>query len=263
MLQFIKVEIVRVDIKALKFEKTEDFVAEETPIHVFINRKHYVTIFCTPRDVRELVVGNLLSEGIIKAAGEIDRVSVKESGVCHVTLKSTANIESRLKLAQQLYRVIPSACGGQRQPLALRRIRKVDSKLTVRAETVQRCVQNLNVMSETYRKTHGVHAAAIYSGDGALLSFAEDVGRHNAVDKAIGKCALKGENFSQCLLALSGRLTADITLKAARVGIPIVASMTAALNSGIEIARKANLTLLGLVRGNHMNIYTVPERILS
>jgi len=259
---FIKVEIVKVDVKARKFEKTEDFVAEEAPIQVFIGRKHYATIFCTPRDVKELVIGNLLSEGIVKNVGEIDKINVRENGACHVTLKSTVNTESRLKLARQLYRVIPSACGGQHQPLALRQIKKVNSKLSVRAETVQCCIQTLNAMSETYRKTHGVHAAAIYNGDEALLAFAEDAGRHNAVDKAIGKCALKGENFSQCLLALSGRLTADIALKAARVGIPIVASMTAALNSGIEIARKANLTLIGFVRGAYMKIYTAPERIL-
>jgi len=182
--------------------------------------------------------------------------------VCHITLKPTVNVESRLKLIRQLYLVIPSACGGQNQPLALRRVKKVDSKIRVKVEIIQNCIQNLNALSETYRKTHGVHAAAIYDSNGAFLAFAEDVGRHNAVDKVIGKCALKGENLSQCLLVLSGRLTADIVLKASRVGIPIVASITAALNSGVEIAKKANLTLIGLVRGMQMNIYNAPERIL-
>jgi FdhD protein len=182
--------------------------------------------------------------------------------VCYIALKPTVNIESRLKLARQLYRVIPSACGGQNQPLALRRVKKVASKMRVKAETIQNCIQNLNAMSETYRKTHGVHAAAIYDGNGALVAFAEDVGRHNAVDKVIGKCALKGENFSERLLALSGRLTTDIVLKAAMVGIPIVASIAAALDSGIEIARKANLTLVGFIRGGNMKVYNAPERII-
>lgn len=237
-------------------------MAEEKPIHVFINRKHYTTIFCTPQDLKELVVGNLLSQGIIKAFGEIEKIIVKESGLCRVNLKSTVNMKSQLKLAQRLYHAIPSACGGLYQSLALTHVKRIDSKLRVKAETIQHCVQNLNNMSKTYRKTHGVHAAALYRPNETLLAFSEDVGRHNAVDKVIGKCALKGENPSECLLALSGRLTADIVLKAARVGIPIVASVTAALSSGIEIARKANLTLIGFVRGSYMKVYNAPERIL-
>ncbi|MGQ9625230.1 MAG: formate dehydrogenase accessory sulfurtransferase FdhD, partial [Candidatus Bathycorpusculaceae bacterium] len=114
-----------------------------------------------------------------------------------------------------------------------------------------------------FRKTGGVHAASIYQDNGKLLAFAEDVGRHNAVDKAIGKCALNKIAFSQCFLALSGRLTGDIVLKATNVDIPVVASIAAALDSGIEIARKANLTLIGFVRGKRMNIYNAPDRILS
>ncbi|MEM2338189.1 MAG: formate dehydrogenase accessory sulfurtransferase FdhD [Candidatus Bathyarchaeia archaeon] len=242
--------------------KTEDLVAEETHIHVFINKRPYATIFCTPQDLKELVAGHILSEGLIENIGEIEKISIKENGLCNVSLKSTVNIESRLKLAQRLYRIIPSACGGPYQPLALKHVKKVDSKLTVKAETIQRCIQNLNNMSETYRKTHGVHAAALFRSDETLSAFAEDVGRHNAVDKVIGKCALKGETFNECLLISSGRLTADIVLKAARVGIPIVASITATLNSSIEIAQKANLTLIGFVRGFYMKIYNAPERIL-
>jgi formate dehydrogenase accessory protein FdhD len=83
------------------------------------------------------------------------------------------------------------------------------------------------------------------------------------VDKAIGKAAMAKTPFNECFLALSGRLTADIVLKAARVGIPIIASIAAALDSGIEIAKKANLTLIGFVRGKRMNVYNAPERILS
>jgi FdhD protein len=117
-------------------------------------------------------------------------------------------------------------------------------------------------MAETFRKTGGVHVAAVYRVDGTLVAFAEDVGRHNAVDKALGKAAMAKTPFSECFLALSGRLTADIILKAARVGLPVVASISAALNSGIEVARKANLTLIGFVRGKSMNVYNAPERIL-
>jgi formate dehydrogenase accessory protein FdhD len=114
-----------------------------------------------------------------------------------------------------------------------------------------------------FRKTGGVHVAAIYDREGERKALAEDVGRHNAVDKVIGAGALKKIDFSDCFLALSGRLTAEIVLKAATMNLPIVASLAAAIDSGIAVANESGLTLAGFVRGNRMNIYAFPERILS
>jgi FdhD protein len=134
--------------------------------------------------------------------------------------------------------------------------------MKVKSRTIQQCVKSLNFKAEIFRKTGGVHAAAVYAGNGKVLALAEDVGRHNAVDKVIGIAALANTNFGLCFLALSGRLSADIVLKTGRVGIPIVASLAAGIDSGIALARRTNLTLIGFVRGKRMNIYTFPERIL-
>jgi len=255
------VEIVKIDTAAKTTQKAEDYVAEEKPLQIFINRRHYATIMCTPEDLKELAVGHLLTEGIVKAVEEIEKITVEEN-VCHINLKSSINLETRLKLAGMFSRIIPSACGGAYQPQVLKTIGRVSSRTTVKAEIIQSCVNGLNRLAETFRRTGGVHAAAVHKADGSLVAFAEDVGRHNAVDKAIGKCALNKTPFGECFLALSGRLTADIVLKAAKVGIPIIASIAAALDSGIEIAKRANLTLIGFVRGKRMNVYNAPERIL-
>ncbi|MEM2675960.1 MAG: formate dehydrogenase accessory sulfurtransferase FdhD [Candidatus Bathyarchaeia archaeon] len=252
---------VKIDTAAKTLQKIEDYVAEEKPFHIFLNNRHYATIMCTPKDLKELAVGHLLTEGIVRAVEEIERITI-EKDACHVNLKPSMNLENRLRMAGWFYRIIPSACGGPYQPQILKRLKRIKSKTTVKAEIIQNCVNNLNRLAETFRKTGGVHAAAIYKADGSLVAFAEDVGRHNAVDKAVGKCALQETDFSECFLTLSGRLTADVVLKAARVGIPIVASIAAALGSGIEIAKKANLTLIGFVRGKRMNVYNAPERVL-
>jgi len=95
-----------------------------------------------------------------------------------------------------------------------------------------------------------------------IVALAEDVGRHNAVDKVIGIAAINELNFEDLFLASTGRLSGDIVFKAAKLGIPIVASLGAALDSGVQMAKKANLTLAGFVRGNRINIYSHPKRIL-
>jgi len=138
----------------------------------------------------------------------------------------------------------------------------VKSKLKVNAQVLFDCVNELNFKAEVFRKTGGVHVAAIYQADGSLVALAEDVGRHNAVDKVIGMAALVKVEFGGCFLALSGRMSGDVAFKAAKTGLPIVASIAAALSSGISLAEQANLTLAGFVRGKRMNIYTYPERIL-
>ena len=93
------------------------------------------------------------------------------------------------------------------------------------------------------------------------MALAEDVGRHNAVDKVIGAATTKNVELSNLFLALSGRLTGDIVLKAARTKIPIIASLSAAISSGLETANLTKITLIGFVRGQRMNVYTYPERI--
>jgi len=259
----LKVGIVKIDVPTGKAQETTDYVAEEKPLHVFLNRTRYVTIFCSPSMLKELAVGHVLSEGIVKSMEEIERIDLKEDeGVCRIHLKPDVKLEDRLKLLQHFSRVIFSACGSQEPFQPTLGLKQIQSDLKVKAETISNSVNRLNFIAETFRKTGGVHVAAIYRGDGTLVTFAEDVGRHNAVDKVIGSCVLKGIGFNDCFLALSGRLSSDIVLKAARVGVPIVSSLAAALDSGIKAAIDAELTLVGFVRGKRMNIYVCPDRII-
>jgi len=257
-----QVDILKLDLSTGKAEKKVDDVAEEKPLYLFVNAIFWATILCSPTDLKELAVGHLLSEGVLKSTKEIEEVVLKEKeNTCQVKLKPAVNVEDRVKLSRLHARVIPSACGSGSPHQYSGKIPKVESNLKVKAQVVFDCVNQLNFKAEGFRKTGGLHVAAIYKSDGLLVALAEDVGRHNAVDKVVGMSALKGISFGECFVALSGRMSGDVVFKAANVGLSIVASLAAALSSGIDLAEKANVTLAGFVRGKRMNIYTVPERI--
>jgi FdhD protein len=259
-----EVEITKLDVATKSSKKATDHVAEEKPLHLFVNSVYWATILCSPANLKEMAVGHLLSEGILKSVNEVDEVDVKEKeNSCCVKLKDDIKVESRMKLSRLHVRVVTSACGSGSPYQYTRKPTKIKSKLTVKAAVLFHAVNQLNFKAELFRQTGGVHAAAICKADGSLVALAEDVGRHNAVDKAIGMAALKKANFDDCFLVSSGRLSGDVVFKAAQVGLPIIGSLAAALSSGIEMAEQANLTLAGFVRGKRMNIYTFPERILS
>ncbi|HKZ56668.1 MAG TPA: formate dehydrogenase accessory sulfurtransferase FdhD, partial [Thermodesulfovibrionales bacterium] len=116
--------------------------------------------------------------------------------------------------------------------------------------------------SEIFRLTGGVHSAALSDGE-KILVFAEDIGRHNAIDKIIGYSILEKIPFAGKLILVSGRLSSEIVSKCSRWGIPIVASRAAPTNLAIEIAETSGITLIGFVRGERINIYTNPQRIIT
>ena len=203
----------------------------------------------------------MLSEGLVKSVDEVEKITLKKEA-CQINLRSKVNLNKRLKLLKPFSRVILSACGSSSPYQFTGKLPKIKSDMKVRAETISNCVNNLNFVAQTFRKTGGVHAAAIHESGGKLVAFAEDIGRHNAVDKVVGYGALRKIDFGSCFLVLSGRLTGDIVVKAARAGLPIAASLAAAVDSGIKIAKDTGLTLIGFVRGRRMNVYSFPERIL-
>ena len=259
-----QVDITKLDLSTGKTEKKIDFIAEEKPLHLFVNTTYWATILCSPSNLKEMAVGHLLSEGVVKSVEEIEEVTLKEAeSSCTVKLIHGINIEDRVRLSRLHQRVITSACGEGSPHQYVGKTPRVESQLKVKAQVLFESVNQLNFKAEVFRRTGGVHVAAIYKADGSMVTLAEDVGRHNAVDKAIGMAALDKVVFGECFLALSGRMSGDVAFKAAKVGLPIVASIAAALSSGVDLAEKANLTIAGFVRGKRMNIYTFPERIIA
>jgi formate dehydrogenase accessory protein FdhD len=201
---------------------------------------------------------------LVDSVEKVSSVDFDGENRCFVTLEQTEGSE-QVAVSKPFSRLIVSACGSISHRSLSELLDSIELEplptWKIEAKTVLECVRRLNTLADTFRKTGGVHIAALFKRDGTLVAFAEDVGRHNAVDKAVGTALLWGHDLGECFLASSGRLTGDIVLKAARVGIPIVASLAAAIGTGVEVADKASLTLVGFVRGNRMIIYTCPERI--
>jgi FdhD protein len=261
-----EIKVSRIDVSKQTIEEKRDFVAEETSIHIFLNKVHYGTILCSPEQLEEMVVGHLLSQGLLKSTEEIDELLLKNDGKCLVKLISGIDAENRISTSQRVARLVVSSCGSPDYWPLSEVINSLDlTKMyitpTVEAKIISQAVKRLNTIAEQFRKTGGVHVAALYSMDGELAALAEDVGRHNAVDKVIGAGVTKNVEFQKVFLALSGRLTGDIVLKAVRMRIPIIASLSAAISSGLEAAQLTGVTLIGFVRGKRMNVYTYPERI--
>jgi len=261
----VEIEVTQINSSTRKAERKIDMVAEEKPVHIFLNGEHYVTILCSPDQLSELAVGHLLSQGILKSLGEIEDMKL-DNRTFHIRLRDDVDIRKRMLVSKSLGRLILSSCGSSNYwPLAglidRLHLRKIQDKATVDSRIISESVKHLNVAARLFRRTGGVHVAALYSFGGDMLALAEDIGRHNAVDKVIGAAALGGLGFGECFLASSGRLSGDIVLKAGHLGIPVVASMSAALSSGVEAAKFAGITLIAFVRGVRMNILTHPDRI--
>ena len=257
-----QVNVIKLDLYTGKSQEFADYIAEEKPFYLFVNTTFWATILCSPTDLKELAVGHFLSEGILKSTDEIEGVVLKErESTCYVKVKPEVDVEKRVRISRLHARVIPSACGSGSPYQFTGKIPKVQSDLKVKAQVIFESVKQLNFKAEGFRRTGGLHVAAVYKADGELVALAEDVGRHNAVDKVIGIAALNNVAFGECFLALSGRMSGDVAFKAAKLGLPIVASLAAALSSGIAMAESANVTLAGFVRGKRINLYTCPKRI--
>jgi FdhD protein len=262
----VDVKIKKINLREKNARYLNDCIAVETPARIYVNDQNVITLLCLPTQLRELGIGWLLSQGIVKSLDEITDVEVKENDVKITCSDRSINrkIETRIRAAG-ITGIVDSACGSATEDFLLLSDRMtkpfVNSNYRVKAEDILGIVKVLNEKSGLFKLTGGTHSAAIFC-EGKLVAFAEDIGRHNAVDKVIGEAATSRKvNLSNCVIASTGRQPAAMVLKASRVGIPIVASIAGPVQSGVDAATKTGVTLICFVRGEKMNVYSFPERI--
>jgi FdhD protein len=211
---------------------------------------------CLPDALEDLILGFLASEGLVAGPGAVHQMRVSAD---RTKIEAHADVDPYRLVAFKERLAISSGCGGgaSATPEDVSRSR---SPASFRPADISSRMTELHHASPLFRETGGVHAAAVT--DGLVLSaFAEDLGRHNAVDKTIGRCLTRGIALDQRALLTTGRLSADILSKAIRVGLPVVVSRGAVTSRAIELAGSADVAAVGFARGYEMNVYTAPWRL--
>jgi len=252
-------KVLRIGLKpSATVSHIDDEVALDEPTCIFVNGEYHVTLIATPTMERELAVGYLFSEGVIDSMEDVQSIEIRGTDV-HITLDSDVDLR---EAAVSMMNLIVTACASSpRRTTGRMSVPRVTSDLHVDAGMVLKMVAELSRRSSIHPKTGGTHAAILCSEEGEVLVFAEDVGRHNAVDKVIGSMILSGKDTGKSVLVSTGRQSGEMVQKAARARIPIVASMTAPLSSGIRLAEMAGITLVCFARGNRLQVYANPQRI--
>jgi FdhD protein len=234
-------------------EESDDYVATEKKLSLCTDGGEILTLSCTPVMLRELIVGLLLTEGLITGDLRLPEISISHGDVItvHVPFSADAMVKGS-PLSRSL--------GG----FLLNRVtryRKIQDDFTIAANELITVFREFQEKSELFRLTGCFHSAAL-SNRKAILAFAEDIGRHNAVDKVIGYSMLNNISPQGKMMIVSCRLSSEILSKCAQWGVPVLASRGASTDLAIQIAEEAGVTLIGFVRGENFNVYTHAQRIV-
>lgn len=239
--------------------RKEEAVTVEFPLRLQVNGRLLVNLLCTPSHLEDLVVGFLYSEGLIANGEDILDLKIKDS---------TAEVKVRGETVAPEGWVpwIATGCGqnvvwsGPFRGNCLWEI-KISSPLQVPHQRITRLIQLLQRSSILYQKTRGVHAAALATPEEILL-LREDIGRHNAVDKIVGHVLKEGLEAEDKLLLTTGRMSSEVVVKAARLGVPVLVSRSVPSDYALWLAENFAITLVGFARGRTFKIYTHNERIV-
>jgi FdhD protein len=248
------------------FASVTDQVARESPLEVRLHGEPFAVIMRTPGSDRELTAGFLFSESIVARPSDIAGIDVTSgSDVVQVTLAGDRAAAVPAILGGRRQVAMNSSCGMcGRRTLASLDVRRAPAvaRWRVSADVVGALPALLRAAQPIFADTGGLHAAALFSRDGRIEASAEDVGRHNAVDKLIGRMLLADRlPLAEMLIVVSGRSSFEIVQKAVLAGIPLIAAVSAPSSLAVDLARGAGLTLVGFVRDGRFNIYAHEARV--
>ncbi|OQD57962.1 formate dehydrogenase accessory protein FdhD [Methanobrevibacter arboriphilus JCM 13429 = DSM 1125] len=233
-------------------EKEDEIVSDET-ITLVINDSLTRSFSISPDSLKEFTVGYMLGEGLISSIENVETIDIEGNNI-----SATIDLED-FDIKKEL--IVGSDCfGGWRSKIDF--IDKVESDFVIDPNDLLENTEKIREKAITWKNTGGTHIASFINKEKNEFISREDISRHVAVDKVIGAAALKKLDFKNSYIIYSGRMPADVLIKIARVGIPIIASNAAPTLSGYTVADEANITMVGFIRGDKFNVYTHPERII-
>lgn len=238
-------------------------VIQEAPVTIDVEGVETYTVLCTPTDQRALAVGFLFSEGVIDSMAEIKVLKECDDDPSTIRVRLTGEVP-RIADAGRNLLIVSScgACGSENLKERVESLPSVGDALRVEAGLLRSVYDALSEQQSLFEACGGAHAAAVFDEGGKILSCAEDTGRHNALDKAIGKCLLGGIETAGRGVALTSRLSLEMVGKCARSGIELITAVSAPTSMAIDVARKCNITLCAFVRETRATLFTHPARVI-
>lgn len=230
-------------------------VVEEVPVVLNVNGRELATLIASPHDLRFLVAGFLRMQGLVHAVEDFHLLSVcSDFGM--------AKVEIRGELPESLKPVLTSGCGTGIS-FTIPKARQVNAEGSAgkcyRPAAVFAMMDALAQEAGAYKSHGGIHSAAV--GDGSVILFSEDLGRHNTIDRIAGEALLKGIDLSGMMLVTSGRISSELVAKAALLGIGLVASRTSPTSTAVRMAEEAGVTVIGYVKADRFEAYSHPDRL--
>ncbi|MDV2482170.1 formate dehydrogenase accessory sulfurtransferase FdhD [Methanoculleus sp. Wushi-C6] len=222
-------------------------VVEEMPLSVTVNGRHALTAMTSPAMLREFVVGFLYTERIVKELREIESIRIEGNTASVLTKNPFAILTS--------HKTVLSGCGGSTSFLDTGRLPAIRSDLVLAPEAIRAATKE-TLDSDLHRITGGIHLVGLFEGEGKAIRIAEDIGRHNALDRVVGHGLLEGIDFSRTFAVSSGRISSEMVRKCLVANIPVIVSRGATTTTAVEAAEAGGLTVIGFVRSKKMNVYT-------
>ncbi|MBW1991520.1 MAG: formate dehydrogenase accessory sulfurtransferase FdhD [Deltaproteobacteria bacterium] len=249
-------------------KEAPDKVVVEEPLEIRLAGEPFQVLMRLPGWEKELALGFLYTEGIVRSLEEVITIHFCGTATDPVLPPNVVDVslvpEALRRRGRRHLEVACSSCGlCAKEALAeiCRTLPPVASPLTISGRHLLALMNRLPGAQPLFHATGGTHAAALASPDGSWFLAAEDVGRHNALDKVIGRTLLERQDLTRLVALLSGRISFEMALKCIRAGIPILAAVSAPTTMALSLAQELNLTLVGFARDDRMNIYTHPQRL--
>jgi FdhD protein len=239
-------------------------IAEEVPIALAFNGIAHAVMLATPENLEDFALGFALSEGIVARAGDVHDIEIATAAngiTVEVAIAAVAFASLKLHRRNLAGRTGCGLCGTESLDHVFRGAPTVDGGLVVDPVVFASALDSLSHLQPLHAATGAMHAAAWVDEDGGVRLVREDVGRHNALDKTIGALAQSKLAASRGFVLMTSRASSEIVHKAARVGIPLVAAISAPTSLAIDLAQRTGVTLVGFVRGARYTVYAHGQRL--